>query len=107
MMAELVEKDPKIIAFAHGGDYILSGKSWSQWRLWLSQHELTTCKDGRVLPIIYTRGNHDGGPIYREIFNIAPKQPDWHTVNIGGDVAIVTLDTNVSGGGEQSKWLEG
>ncbi|MCM8532776.1 MAG: hypothetical protein NE330_16530, partial [Lentisphaeraceae bacterium] len=56
--------------------------------------------------IIPARGNHDGGPLYKEIFNIAPDQPDWHTTTIGSDVAIVTLDTNVSGGGPQSKWLE-
>lgn len=105
MMAEMLKKNPKIIGFAHGGDYIVSGKIWQQWRLWLSHNELTNAEDGRVLPIIPTRGNHDGGPIYKEVFNVDPKQPDWHTTNIGSDVAIVTLDTNVSGGGSQQKWL--
>lgn len=106
MMASLVQKNPKIIAFAHGGDYIVSGKMWGQWRLWLSHNELTNLEDGRVIPIIPTRGNHDGGPLYKEIFNIEPKQPDWHTTNIGSDVAIVTIDTNVSAGGDQQKFLE-
>ncbi|NQZ58973.1 MAG: metallophosphoesterase family protein [Lentisphaeraceae bacterium] len=105
-MAAQVEAMPEIIALAHGGDFIVKGGIWSQWRLWLSQNELTTCSDGRVLPIIPTRGNHDGGPIYREVFNIDPKQSDWHTTNLGKDVALVTLDTNVSAGGEQKKWLE-
>jgi acid phosphatase type 7 len=107
MMSVMIKEKPAIIAFAHGGDYIASGKSWKQWRLWLSHNELTNGEDGRVLPIIPTRGNHDGGPLYKEIFNIDPKQPDWHTTNIGKDVALVTLDTNVSGGGDQKKWLEG
>ena len=106
MIANMVEKNSDIIGFAHGGDYIVSGKYWQQWRLWLSHHELTTGKDGRVLPIIPTRGNHDGGPLYKEIFNVDPKDPDWHTTTIGDDVAIVTLDTNVSSGGPQSTWLE-
>ena len=106
LMAGLMAKEPKIIAFAHGGDYIVSGKVWQQWRLWLSHNELTNGEDGRVLPIIPTRGNHDSGPLYKEIFNVEPKSPDWHTTNIGADVAIVTLDTNVSGGGSQQKWLE-
>ena len=106
MISKMASQDSKIIAFAHGGDYIVSGKKWQQWRLWLSHHELTTAADGRVLPIIPTRGNHDGGPLYKEIFNIEQKQPDWHTTTIGSDVAIVTLDTNVSGGGKQKDWLE-
>ena len=53
-----------------------------------------------------TRGNHDGGPNYKEIFDILPEQPDWYTTRIGKDVAMVTLDTNVPGGGDQSQWLE-
>jgi hypothetical protein len=106
VISELVESNKKIIAFIHGGDYIVSGKFWKQWRLWLSHHELTTCADGRVLPIIPARGNHDGGPIYKEVFNIEPTQPDWHTTTIGKEIAVVTLDTNVSGGGAQSQWLE-
>ena len=105
MIAQTVQNKPSIIAFAHGGDYIVSGRNWGQWRLWLSHHELTTCNDGRVLPIIPTRGNHDGGPIYKEVFNVDPKKNDWHTTNIGKHVAIITLDTNVAGGGSQSDFL--
>jgi acid phosphatase type 7 len=106
LIAKLTESAPEIIGFAHGGDYIVSGRSYQQWRLWLSHHELTTGKDGRVLPIIPTRGNHDTGILYKEVFNIAPKQADWHTTTIGSDVAIVTLDTNVAAGGPQVEWLE-
>ena len=105
-MAETVENNPRIICLAHGGDYIVDGRNWNQWRLWLSQHELTTGKDGRVLPVIPTRGNHDPGPIYQEVFNIEAGAPDWHTTHLGSDVAMVTLDTNVPGGGAQRQWLE-
>ena len=104
-IASLIDKESQIIAFAHGGDYVVRG-DWGLWRLWLSHHELTTGSDGRVLPLIATRGNHDGGPVYKEIFDILPGQPDWHTTTIGSDVTVVTLDTNVSGGGKQSEWLE-
>ena len=106
MIAETVEKSPEVIALAHGGDYINNGRHWQQWRLWLSHHELTTGKDGRVLPIIPTRGNHDSGPLYKKVFNVDPKGPDWHTTQLGNDVAIVTLNTNVPGGGAQSEWLK-
>ncbi len=106
MIAETVEKSPKIVGFIHGGDYINNGKNWKEWRLWLSQHELTTGKDGRVLPVIPARGNHDPGPIYREVFNVPENGPDWHTTMVGKDIAVVTLDTNVPAQGDQAKWCE-
>ncbi len=105
-IAEQAKSDSKVLAFAHGGDYIVSGVRWEQWRLWLSQHELTTLEDGRVLPIIPTKGNHDGGKIYFEVFDLEEKTKRWHTTMLGKDVALVTLDTNSPGGGPQAEWLE-
>lgn len=104
MIAETVAKNPKIVGFIHGGDFINNGKKWSEWRLWLSQHELTTGEDGRVLPVIPARGNHEPGPIYREVFHVPAEGPDWHTTMVGKDIAVVTLDTNVPAAGEQAKW---
>ena len=104
-IAAIARDDDKVIAFAHGGDYIVSGKSWKQWRLWLSQHELTTAENGRVLPVIPTWGNHDGGVLYFEIFDLDQKTERWHTTQLGKDVAMVTLDTN-SPAAEQAEWLE-
>lgn len=108
-MAKEFKTKPEILAFCHGGDYIVSGHSWRQWRLWLSHHELTTLDDGRVLPVIPTRGNHDGGPIFFEVFNLkkmTEKHSYWHTTQLTDDVNIVTLDTNVSAQGPQKEWLE-
>ncbi len=105
-IAEQANSDSKVIAFAHGGDYIVTGSKWEQWRLWLSQHELTTQEDGRVLPIIPTKGNHDGGKIYFEVFDLEEKTKRWHTTMLGKDVALVTLDTNSPAGGPQEEWLE-
>ena len=105
-IAAIARDNRKVLAFAHGGDYIVSGKVWKQWRLWLSQHELTTAEDGRVLPIIPTWGNHDGGVLYFEIFDLDQKMERWYTTQLGKDVAMVTLDTNSPAGGEQAEWLE-
>lgn len=105
-IAAQAQDDSKVLAFAHGGDFVATGQSWSQWRLWLSQHELTTCADGRVLPIIPTKGNHDGGNIYFEVFNLDAKTERWHTTMLGKDIALVTLDTNSPAGGAQQEWLE-
>ena len=107
-IAEQVRVEPKVLAFAHGGDYIVTGSKWEQWRLWLSQHELMTLEDGRVLPIIPTKGNHDGGKngLYFEVFDLEEKTERWHTTMLGKDVALVTLDTNSAAGGSQAEWLE-
>jgi len=88
LIAETVSEKPKIIALMHGGDYVMIGKSWNDWKQWLSHNELTTGGDGRVLPIIPVRGNHDYGPLYFEAFNV----PDRYTVNLGKDVAIAALN---------------
>ena len=106
LIAQQATSDPKVLAFAHGGDYIVSGVEWEQWRLWLSQHELTTLEDGRVLPIIPAKGNHDGGKIYFEVFGLSERTERWYTTTLGKDVALVTLDTNSPGGGPQAEWLE-
>lgn len=108
-MAQLLEKLPDIIALNHGGDYIQSGKSWRHWRLWLSHHELTTLKDGRVLPVIPTRGNHDLGPLIFEVFGLkkpADRLHFWHTIQLPGRTHLVTLDTNYSAKGAQEAWLK-
>jgi acid phosphatase type 7 len=106
LMADLSSSDDRLIAFAHGGDYIVSGKKWSQWSTWLSQHELTVTKSGKALPIIPTRGNHDGGPLYDEIFDTpgGSRKNYFHTM-ISPKVALVTLNSEISAGGDQRAWL--
>ncbi len=100
-------RDPKVLAFCHGGDYINSGQLWSEWRLWLSQHELTTAPDGRVLPIIPTYGNHDVGKgnIYFDVFGLDVETQKVHVTQLGKDLAILTLNTN-GPASEQVAWLE-
>ncbi len=105
-IAAIARDDREVLAFAHGGDYIVDGKIWKQWRLWLSQHELTTAEDGRVLPIIPTWGNHDSGVLYFEIFDLDQETERWHSTQLGKDVALVTLDTNSPAGGQQAEWIE-
>lgn len=108
-IAKTLQENPDIYAFCHGGDYINSGSSWREWRLWLSHHELTTLEDGRVLPVIPTYGNHDRGPLFFEIFNLKSTSKGrayWHNTQLTTDVNIVTLDTNNTAKGPQAAWLE-
>ena len=107
LMAALSEKNPEIIAFAHGGDYIGSGKNWGQWSRWLSQHELTVAASGKVLPIIPTRGNHDGGPLFDEIFDSpgGKERENYFSTRLSPQVALVTLNSETKAGGAQRTWL--
>lgn len=109
MIAELVEADPSIIALAHGGDFIVNGAVWEQWDAWLTQHEQTFTKDGRVLPIIPTRGNHDRGDLFNQVFAFPGEGGDknYYVTQLGEKAALVTLNTETSTAGDQKKWLAG
>lgn len=105
-IARLVAEDPRIIALAHGGDYVERGTSWAQWRQWLSDHELTTGPDGRVLPLIPTRGNHEAiGSLYDEIWASPGGEGNYFSTTIGRFV-LITLNTETAQSGEQRGWLE-
>lgn len=108
-MRTLVSDNEAILALAHGGDFIATGNSWSQWRRWLDDWGETVGEDGRVLPIIPTRGNHEGnGELYNIVFGFPGDKDaggDWWVTRIGQDFALVTLDSNASQSGSQRKWL--
>lgn len=113
MMASLVERsfqndDPAddVIAFAHGGDYIQSGPNMAQWSAWLSDHELTVASDGRLLPVIPTRGNHDKGKPFNEVFAFPEDDLNYYGLDVGPEVRLVTLNTEISTAGDQAKWLD-
>ncbi len=111
MLAEMVAKSHEpgktpILAFAHGGDYIVSGTRLDQWSRWMSDHELTVGADGRLLPIIPARGNHDIGKLFNEIFDFPPEDTNYYSVDLGPQVRLVTLNTETSVAGGQVTWLE-
>ena len=106
LMKDLLEMHPEILALVHGGDYVNNGSSWPDWDKWLTHHSLTTTDKGRVLPIIPTRGNHE---FYAKLFNQVWDWPNegksYYTTEIQ-DIAIITLNTEVSIWGDQRDWLE-
>jgi hypothetical protein len=110
MLAQLVTESYQpgktpILAFAHGGDFIVSGTQLDQWSQWMSDHELTVGADGRLLPIIPTRGNHDTGKIFNQVFDFPPKDTNYYPVDLGPQVRLVTLNTETSVAGKQVAWL--
>lgn len=108
LIGTLVEESPEILAFGHGGDFVFTGTLWSQWDEWLTDLEFSTTGDGRLLPIIPTRGNHDWGPLFDEVFDTpGGTDQNWYTTELGQGLALVTLNTNVSLAGNQETWLAG
>ena len=108
LIAELAARDPSILAFAHGGDYIVKGTKLDQWHTWMSDHEVSVTDKGRILPIIPARGNHErSGPQYDEVFNTPGGEgKNYFTTNLGPDLVLVTLNSNISTAGDQAKFLE-
>ncbi len=106
-IGQLADEHSDLIAFAHGGDYIVWGKFWAHWKPWLSQNELTTSPSGRVLPMIPTRGNHEPGPIFDEVFDDPGGAGlNYYSTDISPEVSLITLNTEISAAGDQAVFLE-
>jgi hypothetical protein len=110
MLARLVAEQsradrPTVVALAHGGDYIAQGRNLAEWIVWLTDHEGTVGPDGRLLPIIPTRGNHDLGPAFNEVFDFPKGDENFYALSFGKLLRLVTLNTETSTAGEQEQWL--
>lgn len=107
LIRDRVAAEPELLAFIHGGDYVMDGRRWWQWRLWLSHHEVCTAPDGRLLPVVPARGNHDWGLLYDEVFDDpGGREKNFGAIALGPELAVVTLNTNISTAGEQAEWME-
>ena len=108
-LALLLEEDPEILALWHGGDFISDGSDWGDWNQWLTDHALTTTTEGRVLPVIPTRGNHErDGDMYNRVFGWpgGDSEVNYFTIEMGQWAKLITLDSEASVFGAQRDWLE-
>ncbi len=107
LMARLVEEHPDIVAMIHGADYT-NRAYWSQLYWWLTDHaETSTTSDNRLLPIIASRGNHDLDVGFEEMFWWPDRRNDYYyTTHLNSEAAIITLNSEISRGGDQRDWLE-
>ena len=89
-----------------GGDFTESDTP-EQWEEWLDDWQLTISKDGRVTPIIVTRGNHEeSNQTLIDLFDLKAAGA-FYALSLGGNLArIYTLNTMLPVGGEQRDWLE-
>jgi len=105
-MKALAEANDAVIAFCHGGDFYQRAEL-RYMRPWLTDHELTVTDAGRIIPIIPVRGNHDRAIGFEEMFWWPEREHDYHFVTqISGEVAFVTLNTEISLAGDQRTWLD-
>ena len=93
---------PLFVCF--GGDMI-NKSNHESWVGWLDDWQLTTGKDGHMIPIIAARGNHEGKQDIHSFFD-TPHENDYYAVGFGsGFLRVYTLNSNIVRGGEQGKWL--
>lgn len=106
MIAGLVGKHPEVVAFVHGGDYCAKAE-WTFMTDWLSDLELATTESGRLLPIIPARGNHDRQVVFEEMFHWPGRKTNYYyATELSKRVVLLTLNTEMSHGGDQRDWLE-
>jgi len=89
-----------------GGD-MTSRDNDKQWQEWFDDWQLTTTKDGQMIPIIPARGNHEysNGTIMK-LFD-APNRHVYYALTFGRNLLrAYTLNSLIAPGGHQKKWLQ-
>lgn len=88
-----------------GGD-MTNGDSNSEWLEWMDDWQLTIGSDGRMIPIVAARGNHEGSN--NSIYNLfdVPSTDVYYALTFGGNlIRSYTLNSEISISGNQTTWL--
>ena len=90
-----------------GGD-MTSSSTNSQWQNWFDDWQLTIGSDGRMIPIVAARGNHESANDIRDLFDIPTSAGgEFYALSFGGNLLrSYTLNTEVTPAGTQGTWLE-
>ncbi len=100
MVAKL---QPHFVIF--DGDYTMKG-SGAEWNKWLDDWQLTTNKDGRMIPVVAVRGNHECNEDVYNIFNV-PDKNIYFSLDFGGNLLHTTiLNSEIKIAGKQTYWLK-
>ena len=94
---------PHFVLF--GGDMTASDTA-GEWQNWFDDWQLTISSDGRLTPIVPTRGNHESANAsIHNLFDVS--SPDvYYTLDFGGGLLrTYTLNTMMPSGGDQLTWL--
>ncbi len=94
---------PDFVAF--GGDYTDKNTD-GQWQTWFDDWQYTIGDDGRMTPILPTRGNHEH--TNGDVVNLFDCLYDdvYYAINFGGSlIRFYTLNSMISVAGAQTSWL--
>ncbi len=96
----------KPTAVFFGGD-MTDGDSDTEWQNWMDDWQLTTSSDGRMIPIIPARGNHESSnSSITELFDV-PSSDAYYEITFGANLyTIYTLNSEITEGGTQATWLQ-
>ncbi|MEM6829779.1 MAG: fibronectin type III domain-containing protein, partial [Bacteroidota bacterium] len=103
--ANLLVSKLKPHAVFFGGD-MTDRSTNSQWQTWFDDWQLTISSDGRMYPVVATRGNHEGSN--SDIVNLfdVPSSSVYYAITFGGGlIRTYTLNTEISISGSQTSWL--
>ncbi|MFD2561451.1 InlB B-repeat-containing protein [Aquimarina rubra] len=93
-------------AVLFGGD-MTDDDTNSQWQTWFNDWQLTIASDGRMFPIVATRGNHEDSN--NSVYNLfdTPSSSVYYAITFGDNlVRTYTLNTEISISGNQTTWLQ-
>lgn len=88
-----------------GGDMTDKGYD-SEWATWFDDWQLTIGTDGRMIPVIAARGNHESSNL--DIVNLfdVPSADVYFALTFGGSlIRTYTLNSEISISGNQTTWL--
>jgi hypothetical protein len=89
-----------------GGDYTDSNND-VQWQEWFDDWQSATSPDGRMYPLVATRGNHDSNGVVEHLWD-SPNADVYFGLTVAGGLGrFYTLNSEIAAGGDQSAWLAG
>ncbi|MGY6562972.1 MAG: fibronectin type III domain-containing protein [Luteibaculaceae bacterium] len=97
---------PHLVMF--GGDMINQDNN-NEWIQWMNDWQLTIAPDGRMTPVLATRGNHEAGDqTIIDLFDIPTNNgAAYYAITIADNLLrIYTLNTEVNRAGAQHTWLQ-
>jgi hypothetical protein len=97
---------PHFVMF--GGDMIDVDND-AQWNDWMNDWQLTIAADGRMTPVLMTRGNHESSDrTIIDLFDIPTNNSAaYYAISVCDDLLrVYTLNTEISRAGDQYTWLK-
>ena len=95
---------PSCVLFS--GDMTESSSSF-EWKAWLDDWQLTIGADGRIIPLVVARGNHEpNNQVMTDLFGLQ-SAAIYYSVKIGGNLLnVITLNSLHPSGPAQTNWLK-